>query len=183
MNEKELLKKATAAQKDNVDLAIQYIDEAIALYLAKGELINALPAYKKKASYLLKAGRGDQSWLLYKDIAAKYANNHILLPQIYLEMSKQLEQEKKFKDALSMALYSEMLITRSQLIQNHQYQDNTFKIDYAWENDNKYRKLCKKAGIDWEPIKETLINIYKNINHESDFNNNHLKIREVIKNL
>ena len=184
MNEQELLKKSTAAQKENnVDLAIQYIDEAINSYLAKGELGNAFPAYKKKASYLLKDGRGNESWTLYKDLINKYANDHIFLPQVYFEMSKQLKQEKKFKDALATAIYSEILRTRSQLIQNHQYQDNTFKIDYNWNNDKIFRDLSKKAGIDWEPIKEALIDMHRDINHKSDFNNIYLKIREVIKNL
>ena len=181
-NEGELLKAATAAQKEgNIEEALSYIDKAIGSYSRKGELNNAFPAYKKKGTYLFKAGKRDEAWKLYNQLITIYATDYIFLPQIYNEMRKQLEKEKNFKEALDKALLSEILTRKSQIIQNAKYQNNSFDVDIKWEEDSILQKLSKKADVDWDNIKKILVQEYSKVNYQTNFIKIYEKIRAELK--
>lgn len=178
--ERELLKESTAAFKaGDTEKAIALIDQVIESYKKNVGSVS-FSVYKKKANYLYKSGKSDESWRLYNELITTFAEDYITLPQIYDEMRKQLEYEKRYKDALDKGILARLLSDRSRLVQNHKYQDNTFDVDMTWEDETKLEKLAAKAEVDWTLIQKALVEEYKTIDHNSDFMGIYLKIRELI---
>ncbi|MEB1806587.1 MAG: hypothetical protein LPK26_04640 [Bacillaceae bacterium] len=181
----QLLKDSTAFYKEgSIEKAVQKIDEAIAIYKERGEKSNEFPAVKKKCAYLYKNGKRDEAWGIYNEMLLYYGNPNdltdiITVPQVYDEMRKQMEFEKNHLSAFEFALLSRLMKHRSQLKQNDYYKDNNFEVDMEWNDDNQFIKLANKANVSWEHIKELLIDEYKAVNHNTDFN----KLFDKVKNL
>lgn len=164
--EQALLKESTRLyNQGDVNGAINNIDKVINSYINKNQKENAWAAYKKKSSYLYKNGRGDESWTILNKLSLDFGRDFILICDIEDQKRKQLEFEKQNPlDIADAIVRVKIFKDRSKLLQNLEYKDDNFVIDYEWEDeDKKLSKLLKNNTVKWTDIKPSLVNAYTNL--------------------